>query len=430
MRRAPLQYRPAGAFHKIRIAVICGIMLASLGIPAQATAKMSLQQAVLRAVERDGEISGLRQTVASRSIDIQSARDEYYPSLSLSGDSSTTDSNGPGITLTVSQILFDWGMIRSNIEAASQVRVQAVSDLKMAVEDMTLQVSEYFLDVDIIDRKIARTESYITFASRLAAQAEDRARAGISDNAEVARARLEIVRANDRMTQLKANRQIALSQIAFLVDGQVDRVQSPPQLGFARHYSQSAKIKSAVRIAPDYISARAGVAEAVAGVDIAKASRLPAIKLQAQGRTDLNGGKTRTALGISSGVNLSSSGLGRRKIQSAQLNLDSAKTSLAATERELTNIATSALEQLQLLRTSEASKGQQLDEAKTVLDTYEQQFIGGQRELLDVLTTGRDLYDAQVDKIETYDQRNRTEYKAAHDLGVLGTLILASSGGE
>ena len=94
------------------------------------------------------------------------------------------------------------------------------------------------------------------------------------------------------------------------------------------------------------------------------------------------------------------------------------------TERQLTNTATSALQQISILRRTEKARAQQLLESQRVLDTYEQQFIGGQRELLDLLTTGRDLYDSEIEKIDTYEERKRTEYQAAHDLGVLGTLII------
>ncbi|UOA16647.1 Outer membrane efflux protein BepC (plasmid) [Sulfitobacter dubius] len=419
MRRNQNVFRCAAGWFYSTAAIALVLTLAT-----PVAAQISLRTAVLQATERDGEVSALRQKVASRSIDIQAARDEYYPSISVSGDTSTTDSDGPGITLTVSQVLFDWGLIRSKINAASHVRVQAVSDLKMAVEGLTLQVAEYFIDVEVMDRKIERTREYTAFAQRIAGQAEARAQAGIGDNGEVARARLEIARAEDQLSQLVANRSIALSQIDFLVGRQVGSIVAPPDLGYARRYAEAAKIRSAVRIAPDYVAARAGADEAAAGVETAKASRMPTIKLQAQGRAALNGGKSSAALGLSTGVDLSSSGLGRRQIQSAELNLQAAKSTLVFTERELTNTATSALQQINILRRTETARSQQLLEAQRVLDNYEQQFIGGQREILDLLTTGRDLYDSEIEKIDTYDERKRTEYQAAHDLGVLGTLIL------
>lgn len=397
---------------------------------AASSAQMSLQEATLIATEQDPQINALRQQVSRRTIEIQAARDEYFPSISLSGESSTTDGDGAGVSLTVTQVLFDWGVIRSEIKAASHVRVQAVSDLKMAVEDLTFNLAGYFLDVEVMDQKIERTQDYLSFARRIAKQAEDRARAGVSDSAEVARARLEIVRAEDQMAQLVSNRRMALSQLAYLIGRDPGGVSRIPALGFAEIYSDPNRLKTAVRISPDYIAARAAADEAGAGVETAKAARFPTISLQAQGRVDLDGGNSRTAVGISTSMDLSSSGLGRREIQAAELELAAAKSTMLGVEKDLTNAATTALVSLEMLRRSEVSRAAQLTESQRVLDTYEQQFIGGQRELIDLLTTGRDLYDAEIDQIDSYDERKRTEYETARDLGVLGTLILSSSVGQ
>lgn len=421
-----LRRRFVSRFRKVLAGPVIGLVLA-MATPGAAPGQTTLKSAILQATEIDGQISAMRQVVASRTLDIQAARDAYFPSLSVSADSATTDAAGPGITLTVSQVLFDWGLIRSQIDAASHVRVQAVSDLKMAVEELTLQVAEFFIDLEMIDLKVKRTQDYIAFARRISEQAAGRARAGMSDNGEVARARLEIARAEDQLAQLLANRSIALAQLTYLTGRPVAAARPAPSIGFVERYRDAGRLTGAIRIAPDYVSARAGVAEAMAGVDTAKAARLPTIRLQAQGRTDLNGGRTQSSLGISAGVDLSSSGLGRREVQSAHLELEAARATLRYTERTLRNSATSALQQVAILRRTEGSSDQQLAEAQKVLENYEQQFVGGQRELLDILTTGRDLYDSQIDKIDTYEERKRTEYSAAHELGVLGTLILATS---
>jgi len=402
-----------------------------LALATSARAQMSLQEAVLLATKNDPGIEALRQEVAIKTVDIDAARDAYFPAISLSGETSTTDSDGPGVVLSVTQLLFDWGKTRAEIEQASQVRVQAISDLKIAIESLTFEIAGFFLDVEVLDRKIAYTREYMTFARRLAGQAKDRALGGVGDNGEVARARLEIARADEQMSQLLANRQIALAQLEYLVGGpSLGDVRTPPAIRFSQHYAGVEKIRAAIRISPEYTSARASVAEAEAGIDTAKARRFPTINLQAQGRADLNGGDTQTALGISAGVDLNSRGFGQRQIQSARLRLEGAKASLRGVERELLNTTSTALERLQLLRQSEMSKASQLVEAEKVLSSYEQQFIAGQRELLDLLTTGRDLYDAQIDEIDTYDERKRTEYESARRLGVLGTMLSAGAVGQ
>lgn len=412
------------------VAAIALSFLFFLSIAGPVRAQMSLQEAVLLAAQTDPGVEALRQEVAIKSVDIDAARDAYFPAISLSGETSTTASDGPGLVLSVTQLLFDWGKTKAEIEQASQVRVQAMADLKMAVEDLSFEIAGFFLDVEVLDRKIAYTRQYMSFSRRLAGQAQDRARGGVGDNSEVARARLEIARAEEQMSQLMANRQIALAQLEYLVGHPLGDVRRPPAIGFAQHYGSVEKIRAAIRIAPEYAAARAEVAEAEAGIDTAKARRFPTINLQAQGRADLNGGDTQTALGISAGVDLNSRGFGQRQIQSARLELEGAKASMRGVERALLNTTTTALERLQLLRTSERSKAAQLVESEKVLASYEEQFIAGQREILDLLTTGRDLYDAQIDEIDTYDERKRTEYEAAKDLGVLGTMLSADTVGR
>lgn len=405
----------------------CIGIFATFALAAPVLAQMSLAEAARLATALDPNVTAMRQQVASSSLGIQAAQDEYYPSLSVSADSGSTSADGAGISLTVSQVLYDWGLIRSKIKAATQARVQAVADLKIAVEDLTLLVSETFLDVEIAERKLQLTREYLAYADRLAKQAEDRARAGVGDNGEVARARLEIARARDQLNNLLSDRELRLSQVAFLTGRNVSGVIAPPSLNYSARYDSASEIQAAIRIAPDYIAGRARTTEAEANVERSKAARLPTIKLQAQGRADLNGGRTRSSIGLSAGVDLNTSGFGGRAIQMAEADLAAAKSSLLAIERQMTNTAMTSLKQIASLRATEGSRVVQLEQAERVLANYEDQFVAGQRELIDVLTTGRDLYDAKIDQVETYDERKRTEYQAARDLGVLGSLILASN---
>ncbi|MCQ0972252.1 TolC family protein [Paracoccus sp. TK19116] len=277
--------------------------------------------------------------------------------------------------------------------------------------------------------KIAETRDYLAFSQRIAGHARDRATAGVGDNAEVARAELEVVRTEDRLQQLTSDRTLALSQLQFLLGRAPSGISAPPSLNFAERYSGSDTLDSAVRLSPEYIAARSDVFASEAEIDLAKAARLPTIRLQAQGRAGLDGGRSRTAVGLSAGVDLNSGSFRGRQVQAAELEREAAQSNMEAIGRNLRNGARSAIQQIRALRASEASQEAQLTQAERVLQTFEEQFVGGQKELIDLLTTGRDLYDAQIDSIDTYEASKRAEYQAAHELGVLGTLILASSGG-
>lgn len=395
------------------------LLLAPTGLLA-----MSLPQAVRVATQQDATIRALQQDIARETTGIEVAKDGKRPQISIGGSTSSTTGDA-GLTLTLSQVLFDWGAVKSRIEAATQERAKVVATLKMAVEELSYQISELYIGLEVADMKLAKTQEYSAFAQRIAAQSEARVAGGLSDSAEIARARLEIARANERLTQLTSDRTIQLTQLEFLVGEPVAAPQLAPNLSFAERFASSSAAIAAVVLAPDYIIARAEVDIAASGISAAKAASRPKIALQAEARQELTGGRGRSAaVGLTAGVDLTTSGMRGRGVTMANQALESAKSRLNAVERMLQNNIRTYAQELRLLRTNEQSQQEQLDRAQEVLTAYEEQFIGGKRELIDILTTGRDLYEAQIAAIETFNARKITEYEAARSVGMLGSVLI------
>lgn len=395
------------------------LLLAPTGLLA-----MSLPQAVRVATQQDATIRALQQDIARETTGIEVAKDGKRPQISIGGSTSSTTGDA-GLTLTLSQVLFDWGAVKSRIEAATQERAKVVATLKMAVEELSYQISELYIGLEVADMKLAKTQEYSAFAQRIAAQSEARVAGGLSDSAEIARARLEIARANERLTQLNSDRAIQLTQLEFLVGQPVPAPALAPNLSFAERFASSSAAIAAVVLAPDYIIARAEVDIAASGINAAKAASRPKIALQAEARQELTGGRGRSAaVGLTAGVDLTTSGMRGRGVTMANQALESAKSRLNAVERMLQNNIRTYAQELRLLRTNEQSQQEQLDRAEEVLVAYEEQFIGGKRELIDILTTGRDLYEAQIAAIETFNARKITEYEAARSVGMLGSVLI------
>src|SRR5690606_14871638 len=145
-------------------------------------------------------------------------------------------------------------------------------------------------------------------ARRIATQSAARVEAGLSNAAEIARARLEIARADERMTQLQSERSITLTQIEFLVGRVIATPNLAPNLAFAQRFSTSSAAIAAVLLAPSYIIAKADVNIAESGIGIARAKSRPTLKLQAEARQELTGGRGRSSsIGITAGVDLNAS---------------------------------------------------------------------------------------------------------------------------
>lgn len=395
-----------------------GLMLASSALATP------LAQAVRYATEQDATIKAMQQEISRETTNLEIAKDGMRPQVSIGGSTSSTTGDA-GLTLTVSQVLFDWGMVKSKIAAATQERAKVVANLKIAVEELTFQISDLYIQREIMDLKLQRTREYMDFAQRIAGQSEARVEAGLSDAAEIARARLEIARADERMTQLNSEHSITLTQLEYLVGRPILKPQNAPNLAFAERFSTSAATIAAVVLAPDHIIARAEVAIAEAGIQTARAASRPRLALQAEARQELTGGRGRSsAIGLTAGVDLTASGIRGRAVTAAQQSAEAAKSRLVAVERKLQNNIRTFAQELRLLRANELSQVEQLNQAREVLAAYEEQFVAGRRELIDILTTGRDLYDAQIAEIDTFHQRKLTEYEAARSVGMLGSVLI------
>ncbi|WP_158243184.1 TolC family protein [Acidimangrovimonas sediminis] len=409
------------------LGALCLALAAGAGRAAEQAAPLSLRQALETASARDAGISGNRQKIARQTTNIQSAKDALRPSLALAGDTTSVGDNIPVATLTLSQVLFDWGLARSKIRSASQARIKAVADLKSAVEDLALNVANLYIEVAIDKIKLRKTQDYLEFAQRIEKVSNRRVTAGAADRSEIARARLEVARAQDQIAQLDSDRQTAMTELEFYTGQPVAEIGPPPALSVTRRFKSSAAVIRAAMNAPDYLSAKAEVQIAAAAVDTARASRKPKIILKAVGLQELDGGHgTSASIGITTSLSFDAGNLAGRGVQGARQDLAAAKANQLAVERKLQNQLRTYVSQIQSLATTEQAQSAQLTQAEAVRQVYEQQFTGGQRELVDVLTAGRDLYDAQIDETDTFSQRLKTEYEAAHAVGMLGSLIIAS----
>jgi adhesin transport system outer membrane protein len=405
-----------------------GSSLVLIGLSAFPVSALSLQEALQISSNRDATIAAMRQKVARRTTDIQSARDALKPSLQFSADTTSSTSSDPALALTLQQVLFDWGYTRSKIESASQARVKSVTDLKSSVEELALNISKIFIQVAVDDLKLSKTRDYLTFASRIEKVSQRRVAGGVADSSEIARARLEVARAEDQIAQLNADRQTALAQLEFYIGHTATDLDSPPELHVTKRYKSSSKIITAILEAPEYVSAKADVAIARANVAKAKAARKPKIILKAVGIQELNGGRSRSAsIGLTTSLDFDAGYLSGRATKAAEQDLAAAQSQQLAIERKLQNQLRTSVQQVQSLATTEAAQAKQLDQAERVRKSYEQQFIGGKRQLVEVLTSARDFYDAEMDKLDTYSEMLQTEYEAGQSVGMLGSLIIATN---
>ncbi|HEY0295853.1 MAG TPA: TolC family protein [Bordetella sp.] len=400
-------------------------------------AAMPLEEAVRLAALRDPVVAALQQDVAQQETNIEIIRDGQRPRFSVNVGRATSLGSDPtlaterniGSELVVSQLLFDWGKVSAQIEGANDDRVQIVSDLKKQLESVIFSIAGLYLDAETAKAKLQATDEYRKNAVKLSEMTQDRAQGGLGDVSETARAKLEISRAQERQQTFESNRDVALDQLNLLVGVSGISTQKVPELAYGQHVGTSGTLAQSIEGAPDYLKSHAAMDSARTGIDVAKAATKPALRVEAAGHPGFSGGgRTSGSLGLVLGVDLGVSDLYGRQAQAAEQKYEGARKRLEGVERDLKNQTQSYARQLKTLAASEAAFRLQVDEARSVVATYEDQFTAGLRNMTDLFTSIQELYSTQLSWIDTIDQLRRTEYKAAQALGLQGTLLQERTG--
>ena len=390
-----------------------------------------------RAVMQDPVIAAMQQDVAQQGTKIDIIKDGKRPRLSVNVGRATplgTDrtlalQQNIGSEVVVSQVLFDWGKVAAQIEGANEDRVQLIADLKKQVETVIFTISGLYLDAETAKAKLTAAAEYRQNALKLGDMTQRRTQGGLGDVSETSRAFLELSRADERLQSFASDQDIALAQLNLLVGTQNIATQTVPRLDYAPYIDSPMAIYRAIEAAPDYLKANAAMNSAYAEIDVAKAATKPTLRAEAIGHPGFSGGgATSASLGLVLGVDLGMSDLFGRQTQAARQKYEGSRKRLEGVVRDLKNQTQSYNRQRQALATSAASLKQQVDQARTVVTTYQEQFSAGVRGMTDLFTSVQELYSTQLNWIAAADQLRRTEYKAAETLGLQGTLLEAETG--
>ena len=406
--------------------LVFGIFLAGfIASAAAAQGELKITDAIRMAAAAEPLVLIEKKNIESRELELQTLREEVYPDLGLSFDSNGVDGGSGSIVLTVTQVLFDWGLLQSEIEAATQEKVIATTFLKTELENVALDIGTLFIQSQYTSDRIKETELFIEKIAQINTQVMQRAQTGVGDNAEVARAMLELSRAQDLLERLRRDQEILLTQIAFRIGQDVSKISNPPSLNLTQRYRTRAEIEATVLQSPDIVQARAVRASSEANLKRVKAARLPTIQLRAQARRDVGIGRTRSSIGISTDLNLNAGNFGRRAIDLAEAELAASELSVQSIKKKQIFQFETSLKEINAVAQELLAKDAQMKTAEQVIENYEKQFQIGQRELIDLLNTQRDLYDAKIDSISLREEAKQTEYEITASIGALGSLVAA-----
>ena len=221
-----------------RLLLVTGALLLTSPAPAPAGSeeplpRLSLEQAVEIALRQNPDVLRARQVLAKLDGQIEVVKSAVYPQVGLEADyfrshnesifdlgGSSADAgpyNNYAIRGTVNQLLFSWGKASTAIEISKDSRQRAEDDLSSTIRAVKLQVYEAFYSLLLDQRLVDVAEQRLEQRRRQLGVAEKKFEAGVVNEFEVVRARVDVASAEPSVIRSKNRVRQDISRINNLL---------------------------------------------------------------------------------------------------------------------------------------------------------------------------------------------------------------------
>lgn len=368
-------------------------------------AGLDLFRVVKMAVETYPSIRDAAATVDEQRTAVDVARAGYYPSVQVGANTGHQGQygNGQALTLSASQMLYDFGKVSGSVNAAeASVRTRQLQ-LRAETEEVARQAALSAVDLHRYRALEDSARQQLDAVRQLAELARKRASAGASTQADLAQAETRVSAAEAALLTASAQVEAQKSRLTTMIG------RSIPDGGVALPYevlsSAAAAIHPDAALTTGVLIARSQRDEAQAGFEFAKANTKPTFTLDAGvskylGHAgDLAAGNVYTVtLGVKH--NLLGGGAPSARVRGASKAVVAAEEQIHTRELE-------ARDQWQVLQTQIVSQSSRIgvleERQRSLADTqklYREQYLSlGTRTLLDLLNSESERFQADSDRI-------------------------------
>ncbi len=423
--------------------VLCGLASLCLAVPPSSRAaeplRLSVDEAVAMALERNHEVLRAREKLSLLEGRIVEVKSQVYPQVGLEAgyrryyDESFLDlfpgfiqpevKNGYSLKTTLEQILFSWGRVSTAVEIARVSRRQAAQDLAATERKIKLQVHQAFYDLLLARRLVDVAEETLAQRKRHLEVAEKRYEAGVVNEFEVIRARVDV--ANARTPVIQARNRVR--QAAARLNNLLARDQSAPlepvgDLEYlpAEDLDLETVVARAVKQRPELASLRIAREIAEKNLALARAEDKPTVALRAEYGfvteefENLNPNREQWTVGVSMTLPLFDGWRTRGKVAQALSQLRDVRIAEDQLRQAIALEAKVALDDLRVAEEIIRAASLNIDRARRAVELAEASYRYGVGTTLDVTDAQLGLTAARTDHAQ-----------ALHDYMVARARLLA-----
>lgn len=405
----------------------------SAGLPLSTPAPgiLTLNDAVNRAVTWHPSIREAIGKLYGQSEQVNVAKSKYYPQISAgvnNGYSNAYTNSGysPSLVLSLSQMLYDFGKVSSQVHAETAGEAQAQANVLVSIDSVGHDTAVAMVQVQLWQQMVSIAKEQLDALSaigRLTQQRNDQGATSLSDvvqtNARIESARSQLIQYQSNLDSSEAT---LMSQLGWTSLNKISR-------DFPQTLNNSCDVaKSDDRLVPAVLAAWAEANVAQANLDYANAQMTPTISLEPSVEHYMNnnysGSEVLNRTQYSAYIRVEmplyqGGGLTARRnaashaVEAARSDVDRVRLDVRQKLMESRSQALSLVNALQVLQRQEqlSTRTRQL---------YQQQYLElGSRPLLDVLNAEQEVFEARFSQQQTLSQLHQLQLNCLYNTGRL-----------
>lgn len=416
--------------------------LASICIAAVPIAKpahaLSLEDAILFVLETNPEITAAESNKQAIEFELQQARSFWSPRFELNAfagssinDGSTTPDlsaadgwiSGYELGARVSQLLFDGGETRSEIERqAYRIDAAALRVLERS-EVLSLEAIRLYADVlrmqSVLQLAYKNRDYHVEVLNRIR-RGYDSGVIGIGD---LQQAEERLILAEDTIISFEYDLEDIKNLFIAVVGVEAKGLKTVPDARSTLPPNLDAALEIARRSNPTILFLQADVGSAEARSRRTNANAFPKLFLEADGRLGEDvGGYEGDVADARVGLVLRYEFQGSMKRAARQEEVRRVSESRARLLAQTRNVENEVRQSYAIYRSAQRRTTKitaQVRIARKLRETYEQEFVVGQRSLLDVLNTQNALFQAEANLVNARSAENYVRYRILASVGTL-----------
>lgn len=401
------------------------------GLAASATppANLTINQAVQRAVQWYPDIGTEAGKLFSTAQKIDVARAKYYPQISGGLNNGVTNSysnhgNVPSVVLSLSQMLYDFGLTDSAVREANAAVAAQQAVVLLSIDKVAHDTAAALVQVQGYQELVAIAEEQLRSLQQLGKLANERNSEGASSLSDVVQTDARIEGARATLAQYQANLERWRATLStYLGWNKIDVVSNE----FPQTLGKSCGVATVDdQLVPSVLEARARVNQAAAQLAGAEAQMKPTISLESDVTRYLNDryanseqlDRTQYSAYVRVKMPIYQGGGLTANRDAAQYSLDAATTAVRSAQLQVRQQLSAAQNaSVSLQQALQIQARQQILTQKT-RELYQQQYLDlGSRPFLDVLNAEQEVYQARFTQQETESQLRTLQLDCLYNTG-------------